>query len=333
MDFVIVGGYVYSGSSMVNDLLKECKGIKTFDTEFKLLTSVDGIIDLEKALYDNPIYYKREIALERFQEFYKQLDAKKGINAYTTYFCDDFIILLNNFLERITSREYLLGTSQFSFLRGKSIFKFEKKGFRLELFKKYINCKKTRYIKIDREDFHKEVQNLLHQLFDRYEAEGFTRAVLDQALYPACANKLNDYFPNGKMIIVDRDPRDNAVSLIRSGKGPGNELRKNLDAEFYARWFSNERKKYGEINHKKVKYFRYEELALNYEKSKKSIFDFLGIELSKHQKPGKFFLPQKSAAKIGGWKNYKNDTYFSQNSWLDFCSKVRDIIPEFCFDI
>lgn len=333
MDFIIVGGYVYSGSSMVNDLLKECKGIKTFDTEFKLLTSVDGIIDLEKGLFDNPIYYKREIAIERFQDFYKQLSAKKGINAYTKYFCDDFIILLNNFLDKITSREYLLGTSQFSFCKGKSIFNFEKKGFSLELFKKYNNLKKTRFVEIDREDFHKEVQILLHQFFDRYESEGVTSVVLDQGLSPAFANKLIDYFPNGKMIIVDRDPRDNAVSLIRSGKGPGCELRKKLDAEFYAKWFSNERKKYGNIDNSKVKYFRYEELALNYEKSRNSIFDFIGIDLSKHKEPGKFFSPQKSAAKIGGWQNYKNDTYFSQNSWLDFCSKVKNIIPEFCFDI
>lgn len=334
MNYIIAAGYCGTGSSIPNDLLRECEGYKTFDAEFKLLTGIDGVIDLEKALIDNPYYLKTATAISRFKNFCAQIcNPKWSVYDYNKIFCDNFGNLIDDFCRRIIDRYYICGSSQFSVSDLKrDIFKVGARGYRLELYRKYINEMEVPFIDITPDQFYSEVRKLLNDIFDRYEKDGYHTCVLDQALMPFYSSRLPLYFPGGKMIVVDWDPRDVAVGCIRDGDAYGNELRKNLDAEFFAKWYRLIRRNFSFTEGMSILQIRYEELALNYENSKNKVFNFLGVDPSCHKYQRQYFDPQRSASKIGRWKTYKADEYFTQQDWLRFCSEVRELLPEYCFD-
>lgn len=330
MNFVIVSGYICSGSSVVNDLLKEVGGYKDFPIEFKLFSQPAGILELENALFTDWDYMKTACALDRFEGFCHKLTTERShIWRYDKAFCDEFEILVNTFIEEIAGEKYNCGSSFFN-LENDKVIDFSKRGVSLSLSKRCPAFKKIRFCDISREEFYEAVQRLMIRLFEHYNKEGYHSVILDQGIPPHSVSCFENYFPNGKMIIVDRDPRDTALSMIQRQKGIGMQLKQKLDADLYIRWFKRTRNNGKKVDNPNVLYLTYEELILDYEKSRKKVFEFMEIDASEHKEQYQYFNPEISSTRIGKWKNYKNTDLFAQEDWLDFCEKIGEELKDFC---
>lgn len=125
--------------------------------------------------------------------------------------------------------------------------------------------------------------------------------VLDQGLSPNESDKIDKYFDNAKMIIVDRDPRDMFADDERSSYFKTRE-----ELEYYTQYFiktqlaNRERIKEGD----RVMVVHFEDLITHYDDTVGKITDFLGIPIARHLAPGKYLDTSVSIHNVGFYKQY-----------------------------
>ena len=306
MNYVIVAGYVCSGSSVVCDLLKEVNGFFVPAVEFKVIREPHGLIDLENKLVQNWNFFHSAHAIIEFEELIECFtNSKTYVYHYEKLFNKNFGEISREFIDSITSFSYEAGSSMFPNLLKKD----KKKWFAK---KQNNNIEKIKFSHINKQEFLTAVHDYLDKIFVEYKNDGYSSVVLDQGLSPNCANRINDYFPNGKMIVVDRDPRDVAVSMMRRKKGIGPELALEMNADKYIEWFKATRCNDVMVS-TNVLYMKYEDLIHNYEDSKQKVFEFLNVEEKDHTNQFQYFNPDVSRTRIGQWKNCihnTNEKYF-----------------------
>jgi hypothetical protein len=131
--------------------------------------------------------------------------------------------------------------------------------------------------------------------------------VLDGAIDLYAFKRQMNYFPNAKMIIVDRDPRDMYADLLTGQFIIGQELSKTHDWKIYVRYFKHNRPSEEVLQAENVLQLHFEDLVLHYDMTVKRIMDFLGLEEKDHVNSKKFFDPAISKKKVGLWKTKLNE--------------------------
>jgi hypothetical protein len=335
MKYVIVAGYVATGSSVVNDLLKEVDGYLDFEDEFKLFREDSGILDLERSLIRDWNWLKSGKAVERFYSLCEKFVSHAcPPYKYEVTFDKDFMKHIQQFIDEITETKILYGSSMFV-LDKRTKYKFEYRNRLLSYQVSYPEYKELNFVDITQQEFCQAVQRMIDNMFSSYSDEkqgGYSSIILDQGLPPAAADRVSDFFPQGKCFVINRDPRDTALSMIQRRKAMGTELVRNLDADLYSRWYKKVHLDWQTSTNPNVAYFRYEDLILDYENCKNRIFDMLDISPEMHTQQYKYFDPKVSATRIGKWKNFKED-FCSKEEWYAFCEKVHEALPEYCYDI
>lgn len=172
-----------------------------------------------------------------------------------------------------------------------------------------------RFANISEEDFNCYIADYLEKFF--LIISGKEYVVYDQFLPRKSLEIVNKYLRTPiKQIVVIRDPRDQFLSADRRD----------------ITWLP--RTAQGFINHNigRLKEFppdnpdrlivRFEDLVLNYEKTKNKVMSFIGLDPQNHVAPKSVFDPSISVQNVGGYRHYYRQ---------EFMKEIENGLKEYCF--
>jgi len=207
---ILVCGLGWSGSGLLIDMLMKQKSVATFPVEMRYIKDKGGLIDLYQAM--TPFKYCE--VFDEFKRLVKVLARPNGIQfgmGYNLYNQGAFKRVFNDFIDTLSSKETYRSDAfvfmyQSSFLKqiywkvNRKVFNFNRPKrvlppARKELRQQIIECQNSIHIEL---------------------AQNKRILILDQAIDPIQWSEFKWMFPNAKMIVVDRDPRDIYVDYSRS---------------------------------------------------------------------------------------------------------------------
>lgn len=302
--FVIVAGYGWSGSSALVDYLKEFDKAVVPNVEFRLIKDPYGIADLEDSLMSRWDYVNSAAAIEDFFWLAKRCSYKPR-NYFSPQGLGYSELLTPSFLK--ITKEYLSSLTSFSY-HNNNIHSIFKQSYISYLKKRILNTINRRthgllgkedcgnvnhFSKPEYDFFIQKTREYVERIFDGFPDDKII--VLDQAVSPLHTETLK-YFNNVKMIIVDRNPTDIYVDLVRCRRLIGKELSITHDPEVYVKWHNAIRP--SSCCYDNVLNVGFEDLVLNYDVTTRRILEFIGWDLGK-QSQFAFFNPDVSKKNIG----------------------------------
>lgn len=328
--YITCTGYGGTGSSIISDLMKEFRNVKSCGSDFELTLSFDndGISDLQHYIVDDFERNKISEGIFRFQKHVKQLS-----RIYRKKMKVDFEGILNDYINSLIDVEWK-GTSiqqKFRYPRWQHILLYRIPEIVQSLLYKYndgyehttkYKRKLPIYVSYGKEKFFNNTRQMYRQLLDSFDIDFcYEYLCFDQLVPSYNFNRYSSYFPNLKIIAVDRDPRD--LYLL-------NELYwhegwiPSHDINTYIRWFKllREQKKY-EIIPQNVLCINFEESIFHYDDFLKKIINFVGLDLSDHIAPMKYFNPEVSIKNVELWKSIH-----TKNIEI---SKIEKELTEYCW--
>lgn len=326
---IIITGFGMSGTSALDDLVKEYEGTQSIGLEFRLLTDPDGLLSMENTITGVWSIYQMDMAVKRFRHLVKMLASKytKEYFYWTNFnqtlgsefedICNDFIDDLCEFAFRgdwfRTRRPGLiLGQVANGFFRGRKIF-----GAR---FEKRMASEVNVIPPLEVEEYRAKARHFMTRL-TKLVTKGApaTHLLIDEP--GACLQSIKalEYFDHSKLFIVYRDPRD-TFALSRGRK---NFIPKDVDQ--FIKWYRYQAiESSRHLPNDRVMQIQFEDIILNYESTKAKVEDFVGLDPKAHLRPKTTLIPEKSAKKIGSWQRSPEP---------ELIEKIRQALPEFCLDL
>lgn len=327
-------GYGGTGSSIITDLLKEFKNVKSLgDFEFSLAHEVDGISDLQHAIVDDFHRNKVDEAIYRFKRLVKNLE-----KPYNIYFNNKFLEISDNYLKSLIDvrwegfwHQHLWRKSQFSRRIQYSIpthiqlllhqFFGKSTGYEFVPSQK----KSEIFLSYGKEKFfdatHAYVDSLFHQIDIENE---YDFVALDQLVPCYNLERYLKYFNNLKIIIIDRDPRD----LYLLNKLYWNEgWIPSEDINVYIKWFDliRQHQQYENWENPDVIKIQFEDCIYDYENTLLKIIKFLGLNSDDHIRKRLFFNPDVSIKNTRLWEK---EIHFRKETKL-----IEEMLNKFCYGI
>lgn len=301
---VIVAGYFFTGSGAVVDLLKEYKGAYEPGIEFRLIKDPYGLNDLRYNLVEQWDPLNSDNAIKDFIWLANHLaHAENKISLVSglgysrkEIFGESFIDETNAYIKKITNTTY---QGEWWFRKFKQT-KFER--LKEKILNRFRYGTHTMYLSACSEkEFDLYTQEYLENLFQLNKKDNDSFVILDQGFAAQNPQNLNHFFKEGKMIVVDRDPRDCYSEMLEGVPLIGKQIEETHDTSLFANWYeAYRRQRYN--NNENILYLRFEELILKYEETVRKIETFLGLTDDEHIKRNKFLKPEVSRNNIGKWK-------------------------------
>ena len=307
---IVTTGYYDTGSSAVYVLLKEYSSCTTGitkdkDIEHMIMYTPNGVFDLEdKLLHGNNIHRSDE-ALRSFETEMHRLNDNNFVwfGNYKSFLGPEFMNSVDTLIESLTdvklncnwSYDYV--TTKFSlkhmFGSIKNIL-FGKKVVG-DFCKKIVYRKKdcTRYSYVTADKFYKEARGFVHSYCDIIRGRNDGTLIMDHFLLPNNLYRLDKYFDNMKVIVVDRDPRDVYVHAVEESKQKGFQTRIPIDVEQFILFWRKLRNCTKDTS-KNVLNIKFEDLIYKYDEIVGTIEDFCGLNSEEHIHKLKFFSVEKS---------------------------------------
>ncbi|MFI3201044.1 MAG: hypothetical protein R3Y54_05895 [Eubacteriales bacterium] len=309
--YLSVAGYGWSGSGALMDLLREFDTIGEFDMELRILRDPNGVIDLEYQMVERWDALNVDIAIKEFLSLAKKMARKRTKfkigGELDELFDGQFYQCAVDFVGEITRFRYNsywwfldFRASYFRWLSQRIARRINHKSYGEEAY----------FGKIDRDEFHKAVQSYMDALVRVFNADKkYDYFIIEQAFSPSYPQKAFDYCRGTKVIVVDRDPRDIYVELIKNRKIIGYDLEDSHDAMKYVEWHKAYRVSI-ESDNSNILYLKFEDLVYHYDEVLVEILEFIqvdGVELN-HVRKMQLFNPQISEKNIGQHKIYKHQS-------------------------
>lgn len=341
-----VSGYGHSGKGVLTDFFREFDGVTSHEHlfEFNLLRIQGGLIDLKHNLVDNWSPIRSSAALTRFEKLIKRLGTNSNVidprswfvstgNNYNSFFDNKFIDLSNEYISQLIlyrtkkvwpyTKIEQSGLGTFLQRLGNKFFpnRLEKSTFYLTENKNFLNLTRT---------------YLDALLFSSYGNENPT-IITNNMIEPYNPDYSIDFFTDAKSIIIQRDPRDIYASLYVDSniKHIPDYLKKSsrwkekssfLLADNIDTFINQQRVLFQNTNSvsdsKNVLRLRFEDIVLNYVKTREILYEFTGLSPASHTKSQDFFNPNDSVKNIGLWEKIGDDTNIK---------KIMTELPELCY--
>ncbi|TYZ29952.1 hypothetical protein FZ041_03285 [Selenomonas caprae] len=308
--YVPVLGYGWSGSSAVVDFLREFSVTWEPGIEFRLIKDPCGLMDLKYNIIDRWEPLNVDVAIKNFLWFAYHLSVQSGrfklVNGlgYESVWGDKFLEITNDFIKRLSPFQYDSNWHYLEFQKSKSTILYNKIKHKLWPASRNI-MPKLFYAQCEEEEFCRWCREYIDSLMACIVSEDKNYIILDQAVPVQNIEVAKDYFSEYKVIVAERDPRDQYVDLIDSNMLIGADIKKTHDVKKFIDWFLPYRKNQHRFKKmENVKFICFEQLVLDYEKTSNEIMDFLGLEESQHIGKQTRFKPEISAKNIGLWKKY-----------------------------
>ena len=305
MNYIIVAGYGWSGSSALVDLFKEFENVIVPDVEFRLIKDPYGLSQLETVLTEKWDFINSDAAINDYMWLCKNC-ATESKSIMSPFGLNDLEQLNPSFI-KITDQ----------FIKSLTIFSYEGTNYNREFKRSYwsaflrrisnaVSRRTNNRINIPYRDDFCYLSNVSKDHFvslcQKYIDDLFSGTpenstiVLDQAVSPIHPEDLH-FFESAKMIVVDRNPCDIYLDLISHQSLIGKTLRMERSPEKYIEWHNLIRNK-NLKDSEQVLHIRFENLVLDYENTLQKILDFIGWDLGKHIDYKKIFNPEMSAKNI-----------------------------------
>ena len=233
-NYILAAGYGWSGSSVIVDLLKEYSGFADTDVEFRLIKDPHGLADLRHQLVENWDILTVDSAVK---EFLYLASCVNRSSTKTTYGLGYDKKIGPHFMTR--TKEFINDITSFSFKSNSWIFNLEKSRARI-VWEKILRKLHIDYIEgvmnfsqCTEQQFDEAVKKYLDSIFSSFNGKTI---ILDQAISPLHPEMVPTFFGKTKMMIVDRDPRDIYVNLVKGKSLIGAELAKTHDVNKYIQW-------------------------------------------------------------------------------------------------
>lgn len=313
MRLISCASYYGSGSSAITDFVSEFQTVFSFtNEEFRFVHDPDGISDLEYNLVENFNRHNSGFAIKRY---IKMMDYCAGIiRGYECFFHGNWKKYSEEYIRDLTEFTYHGWWSYDLYSRGKLYYLFKR--IPNQILKKTIwrnqpertlnNMKnEIQYCSHPSEDeFLYYTRKYIDNLFMSV-SNGAEIVMVDQIVPSTNLGRYLRYFNDIKVTIVDRDPRDIFVLekyVWKDGLLPS-------DVETFCKWYNYTRdhREQKIFDEDRVKFVQFEDLIYNYEKTRKELIEWLGLDEKDHTMQFKCFDPRKSIANTQTWKSYKCD--------------------------
>ena len=329
MNYVSVSGYGWSGSSAYVSLLKEFGGFFSIDKEFRLIKDPFGLLDLESSLVDNWEFIRHDVAIRDYLWFCQILSRNSSLfsaygSSYNNLLSIDFVKESNDYIDRLTNFSYIGDSVVHRYRLNPMQYFYRRISSKVGL---YNNTGTMKVSRPTEKMFVHETRKYLNNIFKNYKIQYNAKCiVLDQAIPVSNIMKSSRYFSSIKTIVVDRDPRDIYVSLVKRRKLLGFELHNKDSVDKYIDWHKILRENAKDnLTNKDVLYVNFEDLVLDYSSTISKVKKFIGEKESNHIYPGKYFDNNKAANNVGLWKNYHNQSVMDKiyEALKDDCIKCE----------
>ncbi len=305
---ICLGGFGWSGSGAVLDLLKEYDNVTVsfpiagsnecrFCPEFDLIRCAGGLFDLERAFETTNIYI-RDAAIRLFLSQIKYL----YINEKSLY-GGEFLQQTKRFLERLISFKapscgiYGFCPNYAGLGRlGEKLIWSEQGDSNASNYVYYLK-------NLSIYEYRQIAQEYLLDIFKSLPTEKFL--VLDQAVsdYSGNMERYEDYLGKIKLINVYRDPRDVLAMKL---------LHPDIDwipenGEDFVRWYRDNHMPSMMVNHPDFMMMRFEDVVCRYDESVEAIEKFCGLIPEWHVRPRTKFNPDISIRNIGIYKQFEDN--------------------------
>lgn len=300
-------GYHYTGSGVIDDLLRECDNVAQglSEAESSFIQATDGILDLEYHLVTNPHRTGSAIAIERFLHY-----AEKRRRMFEKVYGSNWLPLCQEYINAISKFEFEGYSFDSLFIRHprfKYIYlyhllinKFLPKKFRKPRYYDYFPLATSYHAWPSEEEFIEKTQEFIEKLCKQIPQNENTKfVVLDQLIAGNNPSLYLRLVRDLKVIVVDRDPRD---MYIYHHSRHDHMLPK--DPHHFCVHYKDIRQKRGDIDTEKVMYVTFEDMIYSYDIMVKKVLDFIGISPEHHITPRKYFDPDISIKGTQLWKRH-----------------------------
>jgi hypothetical protein len=309
MLIVTTTGYYATGSSAITDLLSEFSSVHVkSNQEIRFLHDIFGVSDLEYFIVENYNRHNSGYALKRFKQNIDYWSGNSIIKRYESFFDGNFKTKSYDYIDSLTKLKYKGYWHQDVLDKGRLIYNFLRlisKVYYYSLGKKirgfYELPNETTYlVDSSHENFISKTLTYTDNLFNSIKTSKSIIHV-DQLVPPNNVNRYMRYLKNLKVIIVDRDPRDQFLmeaEILRGGVVPT----KNIHD--FVEWYKSVRIDYKNTDSDNVLRIMFEELIYDYEKVLAKIIHFLSLNSSNHVSKMVCFDPLKSKSNTQLWKRF-----------------------------
>lgn len=327
---MIVGicGFGYTGSGAVLDFLREFDEVSVNENiEMTFTYDPDGLLDLENAIYKNPIrFFSADAGLKKFREYMLSFELRRYMKRVMTV--KEYRLLIKKYTDSIIA-DFWYGFWHFDRRHSISSFwcyiKYIIGGKYLRIYDKLkLNLPKSfpnntvMYIPVNSECFYENTKRFVSEMMI---AMGISKdkpiKVLDQPFPTNAPHKVFQFFDDKcKAIIVKKDPRDMYIFAKEFGRSlatfiPTDNVKIFVDYYRYQMQIC-------ELDENTM-ILNFEDLVYQYGETEKKICDFLG--LGNHTKKRKFFDPSISIGNTQVFKKflkYENDIKYIEKELCEY---------------
>lgn len=330
--FVTCASYGGTGSSAITDFLKEFDNVNSMgDYEFTLCHEVGGLSDLQHYLVDDWHRLKVDEGIYRFKKLAHRIE--KDYNGYLNHqfsqYTDEYINTLtdcqwNGYWHQ---QKFRLGSFE-QFWKYKlpirlrrEIIKIKQKYSDYELVP-YQKRQPMYFAKPDNE-FFDLTKKYMEKILSSADLEGkYEYLAFDQLVPTVNVDRYLNYFPNLKVVIVDRDPRD---LYILNKKFWNEGWIPTEDVELFIQWFAMMRTTISkEIQNPNVLLVKFEDLIYNYETESVKMMNFIGLNENNHIRRQQFLNPERSKKNTQLWMKY--------NEYQNDIILIEEKLGQYCYD-
>ena len=333
MKLITTTGYGATGSSVVTDLLKEFKNVKSMgDFEFRFLQDPHGLRDLEYGLFENNNRLNTDYYIKQFIKYIDYI-SKSPIYNYERFFDNKFKKISQEFINSLIDIQWD-GYWHQDIIDEKPIKKFfyylervyQKKILKQKDSGANFYKNKMYYARpLSKEDFYKKVQDYTTKLFQIMNKKNHDFLVLDQ-LVPVDHNQTYlNYFENLKIIIVDRDPRD--LYLLEK-----HEYKEMFipyqDVKTFVKWYRMVRQCKSNQEHPQILRLKFEDFIYKYDETIQSVMNFLDLKSEHWVNKQKYFDPSISIKNTNKKRDYisaedKNEIAYIEQELSEYCYRFN----------
>lgn len=318
MTYLDLSGYMFSGKSAVTNLFQEIRGffVPPVIEEFDLIRIQGGIADLEDALIRRWSPIRSDAAIKRFVKISRAMGRSPtgiarlykygfGYNEKYPNFDEEVSSLVKKLTKQKTNQEW-----PYPLVNDRSPYSVFIEKLERRILHNFVLWPKVEYYHASGEDFYNHVQEFIHNILSSRAGSDDHTIVLNNALEPYCPQNYFKYFKSVKSIVVERDPRDVYITA-RNFQDSNNEYRDAFtasscahDVDAFIERIRIQKLKVCYDSHPDVLRVSFEDLVLDYEATRKSIFKFLGIDEVDHIRKFQHFDPKRSLSNCRMWRDY-----------------------------
>lgn len=331
--YITCAGFGGTGSSFVSDLMAEFKNVKGCgDYEWTIAYDIDGVSDLQHYIVDDFNTVKVTEGIYRFRR-------QSGIVAkwYKKKMETDIQGIFDDYINDLVDVKWI-GSNTLQFYRYNRLGRiFYDLVGRISLFFVKLFTPNDGYergipkpkvlleVSQGEEKFFEATKKMFGLLLDSLDKKNEYEFLCYDQLVPIFnLQRYSRYFPNMKIVCVDRDPRD--LYLLNEfywheGWIPSGNI------QTYIKWFRLLRYEYMKninmVNNENVLAIKFEDAIYNYDETIVKIMNFIGLKESDHIYKKKYFNPEYSIRNTKLW-----DKIDSRQKEIKM---IEDELTEFCY--